>query len=206
VPPLAPAKVLRSDAAVPTRWRSSRASRAAASTVTAVSGDSRGAAEVSETQPAVTTTEPPRVAAEAQQAVTVAEPRQLAMTVEPQQAESVTAATTAVAVVASPTLPAPTAAGSPRAVVVEIPDDDVPPLGWDQWASSLVSAPRGLSGGARVPGRRRRSAEAPSERRRSLVVACCTRGAPGARAGACLRPAGPLRRGPGGARALAGAP
>jgi hypothetical protein len=71
MPPLAPAKVLRSDVVVPTRRRSSRASRAAASTATAASGDSRGVAEVTELQPAATTTEPPRVAAEAQQVVSV---------------------------------------------------------------------------------------------------------------------------------------
>jgi hypothetical protein len=65
VPPLTPVKVLRADAAVPTRRRSSRASRAAASTTTAASGDSRGAAEVLELQPVVTTTELLRVAAEA---------------------------------------------------------------------------------------------------------------------------------------------
>jgi hypothetical protein len=81
------------------------------------------------------------VAAEAQQAATIAEPRQLATAVEPQQAASVTAATPAVAVVAPPTSPAPAAAGSPRAVVVEIPDDDVPPPGWDQWESPPASAP-----------------------------------------------------------------
>jgi hypothetical protein len=47
-----------------------------------------------------------------------------------------------VAVSAPPTSPVPAAAGSPRAVVVEIPDDDdVPPPGWDQWASPPASAP-----------------------------------------------------------------
>jgi hypothetical protein len=74
--------VLRTDAAVPTRWRSSRASRAAASTATATSGGSRGAAELSEPRLAVTTTELLPVAAEAQQAAAVAEP-QPAMEVEP---------------------------------------------------------------------------------------------------------------------------
>jgi hypothetical protein len=146
VPPLAPTKVLRSDATVPTRWRSSRASRAAVSTTTAASGDSCGAVEVSVPQPAATTTEPLRVATEAQQAATVAEPQQLATAVEPQQAASVTAATTAVAVAAPPTSPAPAAADSPRAVVVEIPDDDVPPPSWDQWASPPASAPEASAG------------------------------------------------------------
>jgi hypothetical protein len=51
---------------------------------------------------------------------------------EPQPAALATVATTAVEVAAPPTAPAPVAAGSPRAVVVEIPDDDdVPPQGWD---------------------------------------------------------------------------
>jgi hypothetical protein len=119
VPPLVPAKVLRTDAAVPTKRRSSRASRAAASTAAAASGDSRGAAELSELRPAATTTEPLPVAAEAQQAATIAEPQQLATAVDPQQTASVTAAITAVAVAAPPTSPAPAVAGSLRAAVVE---------------------------------------------------------------------------------------
>jgi hypothetical protein len=49
--------------------------------------------------------------------------------VELQQAASVTVATAGVAVAAPLTSPAPAAVGSPRAVVVEIPDDDVPPPG-----------------------------------------------------------------------------
>jgi hypothetical protein len=69
------------------------------------------------------------------------------MTVEPQPAASATTATTAVAVSAPPTSPTPVLAGSPRAVVVEIPDDDdVPPPGWDQWASVPVSAPEASAG------------------------------------------------------------
>jgi hypothetical protein len=133
--------------AVPTRRRLSRASRATASTATVASGDSHGAAEVSEPQPAAMTTEPLPVAAEAQQAAAVAEPHQLATTVEPQPAASATAATTAVAVAAPPTSPAPVAAGSLRAAAVEIPDDnDVPPPGWDQWASLPVSAPEASAG------------------------------------------------------------
>jgi hypothetical protein len=67
-------------------------------------------------------------------------------------------------------------------------------------------SPRGLGGGTRGPGQRRRSAEAPNGRRWGLVVTRWTRSAPGVGAGACRRPAGPFRRGPGGARALAGAP
>jgi hypothetical protein len=66
---------------------------------------------------------------------------------EPQQAASMTAATNAVVVAAPPTSPVPTAAGSQGAVVVEIPhDNDVPPPGWDQWASALASAPEASAG------------------------------------------------------------
>jgi hypothetical protein len=68
------------------------------------------------------------------------------MGVEPQQAASMTVATTAVAVAAPPTSPAPTASGSPRAVVVEILDDDVPPPGWDPWVSAPVLAPEASAG------------------------------------------------------------
>jgi hypothetical protein len=66
--------------------------------------------------------------------------------VEPQQTASVTAATIGVAVAALPTSPAPAAAGSPRVVVVEIPDNDVPPPGWDQWVSPPASAPEASAG------------------------------------------------------------
>jgi hypothetical protein len=58
----------------------------------------------------------------------------------------VMAATTAVAVAAPSMLPAPAIAGTPQAVVVEIPDDDVPPPGWDQWASPPVPAPEASAG------------------------------------------------------------
>jgi hypothetical protein len=58
-----------------------------------------------------------------------------------------TVATTAVAVAAPPTSPVPATAGSPGVAVVEIPDDeDVPPPGWDQWASVLASAPEASAG------------------------------------------------------------
>jgi hypothetical protein len=44
-------------------------------------------------------------------------------------------------------LPVPAATAGPGAVVVEIPDDDdVPPPGWDQWASTPVSAPEASVG------------------------------------------------------------
>jgi hypothetical protein len=87
------------------------------------------------------------VAAEAQQTAAVAEPQQLATAVEPQPAVSVIVAATAVAVVAPLTSSATAAASSPRVAVAEIPDDDdVPPPGWDQWASPPVSAPEASAG------------------------------------------------------------
>jgi hypothetical protein len=57
-----------------------------------------------------------------------------------------------VAVAAPSTLPALAAAGSPRVAVVEIPDDDVPPPGWDQWASLPASAPEPPTGALMVRG------------------------------------------------------
>jgi hypothetical protein len=40
----------------------------------------------------------------------------------------------------------PALAGSSQATAVEIPDDDVPPPGWDQWASLPTSAPKPQAG------------------------------------------------------------
>jgi hypothetical protein len=140
--------------AVPTRRRSSRASWAAGSTATAASEGSRGAAAASEPQQAVAATEPLRAAtaAETQQVATVAEPRQPSTAAGPQRAATVMTATTTVAVAAPSTLPVPAAAGSPRAAVVEVPDDDVPPPGWDQWASLPASAPEPPTGALVVRG------------------------------------------------------
>jgi hypothetical protein len=52
----------------------------------------------------------------------------------------------AVEVAVPPTSPVPAAAGGAEAVVVEITDDDVPPLGWDQWASAPAPAPEASAG------------------------------------------------------------
>jgi hypothetical protein len=92
------------------------------------------------------------MAAEVQQAVTVAEPRRLATAAELQQVATVVTATTVTAVAAPLTSPAPAAAGSPRAAVVEVPDDDVPPPGWDQWESLPASAPEASTGALVVRG------------------------------------------------------
>jgi hypothetical protein len=61
-------------------------------------------------------------------------------------------ATTVVAVAALSTLPAPAATGSPQAVALEIPDDDIPLPGWDQWASLPASAPEPPTGALVVRG------------------------------------------------------
>jgi hypothetical protein len=64
----------------------------------------------------------------------------------------VMAATTAMAAAAPSTLSAPAVAGSPQAVVMEIPDDDVLPPGWDQWVSLPASAPEPPTGALVVRG------------------------------------------------------
>jgi hypothetical protein len=42
--------------------------------------------------------------------------------------------------------PAPAPIDDSQAAVVEIPDDDVPPPGWDQWVSLPASAPEASAG------------------------------------------------------------
>jgi hypothetical protein len=65
----------------------------------------------------------------------------------------------------------PALAGSSQATAVEIPDDDVPPPGWDQWASLPTPAPEPQAGalvirrdGQMVAGGSRRGVEASSSR------------------------------------------
>jgi hypothetical protein len=74
------------------------------------------------------------------------------MAAEPQQTAMFMTATTVVAVAAPSTLPAPAAIGSPQAVALEIPDDDIPLPGWDQWASLPASAPEPPTGALVVRG------------------------------------------------------
>jgi hypothetical protein len=52
----------------------------------------------------------------------------------------------ATAVTAPPASPVPTPIDDSQAAVVEIPDDDVPPLGWDQWVSLPALAPEPPTG------------------------------------------------------------
>jgi hypothetical protein len=65
----------------------------------------------------------------------------------------------------------PALAGSSQATAVEIPDDDVPPPGWDQWESLPTPAPEPQEGalvrrwdGHMVTGGSRRGVEASSSR------------------------------------------
>jgi hypothetical protein len=65
----------------------------------------------------------------------------------------------------------PALAGSSQATAVEIPDDDAPPPGWDQWASLPTPAPEPQAGalvrlwdGHMVAGGSRHGAEASSSR------------------------------------------
>jgi hypothetical protein len=51
------------------------------------------------------------------------------------------AATEAVAEAPVEAQQGPAPAGSPRTVVVEVPDDDSPPPGWDQWVSFPTLSP-----------------------------------------------------------------
>jgi hypothetical protein len=140
-----------------------------------------------EPQPAATTTELLPMAAEAQQAVVVAELQQLATAVEPQPAAAKT-----VAVAAPPTSPAPAVADSPRAVVVEIPDDNVRRQAGTSRRARLCQPPR--------PRRGRSWPEATSAWRwgaQRTVSGPCRRALDPqrvwSRGGACRRPAGPLR-------------
>jgi hypothetical protein len=64
--PLAPAKVLRSNAAVPTRRRSLRASQGTEGAAAATSGNPPSVAVAAEPQRAVTATEPRQTAAAAE--------------------------------------------------------------------------------------------------------------------------------------------
>jgi hypothetical protein len=80
--PLAPAKVLRADASVPTRQRSSRATRAAVSTTATASGGSQDASEASRPRLVTSTTEPQQTVVEARQ-VAEAQPEALVTAAQP---------------------------------------------------------------------------------------------------------------------------
>jgi hypothetical protein len=98
-------------------------------------------------------------------------PLSVAAAVEPQQV--VAALTTAVtmAVTAPSTPPAPAPVDNSQAAVVEIPDEDSPPPGWDQWGNLPAPAPEPPTGvlvvrddGGVAPGRPADGTEASSSR------------------------------------------
>jgi hypothetical protein len=70
--------------------------------------------------------------------------------VEPQQVVATLSATMTTAVTAPSTPPAPAPIDDSQAAVVEIPDEDVPPPGWDQWVSLPAPAPEPPTGALAV--------------------------------------------------------
>jgi hypothetical protein len=61
--------------------------------------------------------------------------RSVAAATELQQVTTATTAVTTMAVTAPSILPAPAPVSGCQAAVVDVPDDDTPPPGWDQWGS-----------------------------------------------------------------------
>jgi hypothetical protein len=123
------------------------------------------AAEAERVQPAVA---PVVAVEEGGRAPVVAEARPKAMATTPRQAPVATEAQVEAPAEAAQ-VPAPTS-GS-RAVVVEVPDDDSPPPGWDQWVSFPTLSSESQEGalvrrrdGHMVAGGRGRGAEASSSR------------------------------------------
>jgi hypothetical protein len=111
---------------------------------------------------------PATSAAEACLATVAAEARlEVAATAPQQEPAAAEARSEAVVVVQQE----PALTGSSQATTVEIPDDDVPPPGWDQWASLPTPAPEPQAGvlvrrwdDHMVAGGRRHGAEASSSR------------------------------------------
>jgi hypothetical protein len=62
-------------------------------------------------------------------------PHSVAAVTEPQQVAAAAMAVMTTAVTAPSISPAPAPVGGSQAVVVEVPDDDTPPPGWDQWGA-----------------------------------------------------------------------
>jgi hypothetical protein len=63
--------------------------------------------------------------------------------VEPQQVVATLTVAMTMAVTAPSIPPAPAPVDDSRAVLVEIPDEDVPPPRWDQWVNLPAPAPDG---------------------------------------------------------------
>jgi hypothetical protein len=81
---------------------------------------------------------------EARQAPAAAEALPEAEVVAPQQESAAAVAQSPAEVAAPPQEPA--VAGSFQATAVDIPDDDTPPPGWDQWGSLPTPAPEPQAG------------------------------------------------------------
>jgi hypothetical protein len=112
--------------------------------------------------------QPAAPAEEGELAPAVAEMRPEVEAAAPRREPAVTEARTEASMEATQG-PAPT--GGSRAAVVEIPDDDSPPPGWDQWVSFPTPSPESQEGalvrrreGHMVAGGRGRGAEASSSR------------------------------------------
>jgi hypothetical protein len=91
--------------------------------------------------------------------------------VEPQQVVAALTAAMTTAVTTPSVPPAPAPIDGSQAAVVEIPDEDVPPPGWDQWVSLPEPAPEPPMGvlvvrddGGVAPGRPADGFEASSSR------------------------------------------
>jgi hypothetical protein len=109
---------------------------------------------------------PAAPAVESRPAPTAAEMQLEVAAATPQQESAATEARPEVVVGARPE---PALAGSSQAMAVEIPDDDVPPPGWDQWVNLPMPAPEPQAGalvrrwdGHMVAGGRGHGAEASS--------------------------------------------
>jgi hypothetical protein len=99
--------------------------------------EARPEAEVQLAVPAVVAL-PAASAVEGHPAPAAAETRLEAAGAAPQQEPEVTEARPEVVVEARP---GPALAGSSQAMAVEIPNDDIPPLGWDQWVNLPMPSP-----------------------------------------------------------------
>jgi hypothetical protein len=75
-------------------------------------------------------------------------PRSATAVVEPQQVVMAQTVAMTEAVTTPSVPPAPAPVDDSQAVVVEIPDEDVPPLRWDQWVNLPALAPEPPTGGA----------------------------------------------------------
>jgi hypothetical protein len=192
----ASAKVLRSDTAVPSRRRSSRASRAAGSTAMAESRGSRGTTAATESQQVVTATEPLR-AATARSHSRWRRPRSCGSgaTADSDGHDSNHGRGGCCSVDFAGARhclqPSSNSGGGPGR---RRPAARLGPVG-----EPACVSPRGLSGSAHGEGRRRCGARVPGWRCRGLVVTRCSpnfgwpRGVSRAGAGACRRAASPLR-------------